>query len=83
MDFRQKRDFSTLGLIYQIRKEDSYPALLIGGSTQAINRVELENRREDMNFKSNSIFVSSYYTSDPIVFFLKSSFQKNEKITSI
>jgi hypothetical protein len=82
-DFRTDKsdEFSTLGLgaIYQLRKEDTYPSLLIGGSTQAINRVEFQTGNKDTNFKANSIFLSSFYTTDPIVFFLKTSFQKNEK----
>jgi hypothetical protein len=82
----KENEFSTFGIgaIYQIRKEDNYPSVLVGGSTQAINRVETENNKEEnSNFKSNSIFISSYYTTDQIVFFLKSYFQKNEEFRNI
>lgn len=79
---REKSEFSTLGIggIYQIRQEDTYPSLLIGGSSQIINRTQFNNGHKNSNLKSNSIFISSYYTTDPIVFFIKSSFQKNEQI---
>lgn len=69
-----------LGLIYEIKKEDDKPSFLIGGSIDLIERTTFkDNHKEDINFKSYSVFVSSYYTVDPIVFLLKANYRLNLK----
>lgn len=66
---------SGVGGVYQIRGEDEYPALLIGGTVDVIDHDEL--LKKDFYLKSGSLFLSSYYTSDPVVFFLKASYGVN------
>jgi hypothetical protein len=68
-----------LGLTYQIKKENDSPSLIVGGSVDLIQRVEFkDNHKEDLNFKGYSLFVTSYYTVDPIVFLLKANYRINQ-----
>jgi hypothetical protein len=71
-----------LGLTYQIKKENSSPSLIVGGSVDLIQRVEFkDNHKENTNFKGYSFFATSYYTVDPIVFLLKANYRLNQKQT--
>ncbi len=72
-------DFNSfgVGLSYEIKSEDETPALLVGLTTQAIEKTEFYNFTENNYFKNNSFFVTSFYTSDPIVFSLSLSYQLN------
>lgn len=74
--------FSSCGIggVYQVRAEDDYPAVLIGGTIDLIDNDEL--LKKNFYLKSGSVFVSSYYTSDPIVFFLKASYGYNGNHTN-
>lgn len=74
---RDDSGFSSCGAgwVYQIHKEDDYPAVLIGGTIDLIDNDEL--LKKNFYLKSGSVFVSSYYTSDPVVFFLKASYGHN------
>lgn len=74
--------FSSFGIggVYQVRAEDDYPAVLIGGTVDLIDHDEM--LKKNFYFKSGSVFVSSYYTSDPVVFFLKASYGYNGSHTN-
>jgi hypothetical protein len=71
---------SGIGCVYQIHQEDEYPAVLIGGTIDVVDYDE--TLKKSFYFKSGSAFVSSYYTSDPIVFFIKASYGYNGAHTS-
>jgi hypothetical protein len=71
---------SGIGGVYQVRGEDDYPAVLVGGTVDLIDHDE--TLKKNFYLKSGSVFVSSYYTSDPVVFFLKASYGYNEKHTN-
>lgn len=74
--------FSSFGIggVYQVRGEDDYPALLVGGTIDLIDHDEM--LKQKFYFKSGSVFVSSYYTTDPVVFFLKASYGFNTSHSS-
>lgn len=74
--------FSSFGIggVYQVRAEDDYPAVLIGGTIDLIDNDE--TLKKNFYLKSGSVFVSSYYTSDPVVFFLKASYGYNGSHTN-
>lgn len=71
---------SGIGGVYQVRNEDDYPAVLIGGTIDLIDHNEM--LKQNFYLKSGSVFVSSYYTSDPVVFFLKASYGYNGSHTN-
>lgn len=66
---------SGIGGVYQVRGEDEYPALLIGGTIDLIDHDETLGK--DFFLKNGSVFLSSYYTTDPVVFFIKASYGYN------
>ena len=72
-------DFNSfgIGLSYEIKSEDEYPSLLIGLSTQAIEKTKFYEFTNNNYFRNTSLFATSFYTSDPIVFLLNLSYQLN------
>jgi hypothetical protein len=63
-----------VGLTYQVKQEDDSPSLLIGSSVDLLERVTFsDDKKDDFSFKSYSLFATSYYTVDPIVFLLNAS----------
>ena len=66
---------SGIGGIYQVRSEDDYPAVLVGGTIDLIDHNEI--LKKNFYLKSGSVFISSYYTSDPVVFFIKTAYGYN------
>jgi len=74
--------FSSFGIggVYQVRGEDDYPALMVGGTIDLIDYDEMF--KQNFYFKSGSVFVSSYYTTDPLVFFFKASYGFNTSYSS-
>ncbi|MDQ1340843.1 MAG: hypothetical protein QG567_2001 [Campylobacterota bacterium] len=73
------KEFSSLStaLSYEVLKEGKYPALLLGFSSNVVERVRFSgDKTKDMNGKNISLFATSYYTVDPIVFLIQTSFQK-------
>ncbi|MBN2788322.1 MAG: hypothetical protein JXQ69_08375 [Paludibacteraceae bacterium] len=71
------KGFSSAGIggVYQVHNEDGYPALLLGGTLDVIERDATLHK--DFYLKSGSIFLASYYTSDPVVFFIKATYGFN------
>jgi len=74
-------DFSSFGIgaTYQIKKEDDSPSLLIGGSVDLIEKTKFSQTSKENFLKAYTLFATSYYTVDPIVFLLKSSYRVNQK----
>ncbi len=73
-------DFGTfnMGFVYKMLQEDQYPSLLIGADLQAINRTILDDTHKSFQYlKSYSFSLTSFYTVDPVVFFVQANFRAN------
>lgn len=68
-------DFSSFntGFLIQAKKESRFPALLLGGTTDIISKDYFQANKNINYFKGYSAFATSYYSIDPIVFFLQAS----------
>ncbi|WP_104718032.1 autotransporter outer membrane beta-barrel domain-containing protein, partial [Helicobacter trogontum] len=67
-----------LGILAQVKKEDKYPSLLIGGSIDIMNMASFSNAESKLQyFKGYSLLAMSYYTIDPLVFLLQAGFRVN------
>ena len=66
-----------IGFSYQILEEDKYPALLVSFSSQIANNTSFSNGYEITYFKHYKATLTSYYTVDPIVFFVQASYTLN------
>lgn len=65
-----------LGLVYKVKKENDTPSLFIGGSVDLLERVTFsDNQKDDFSLKTYSLFATSYYTVDPIVFLLNANYR--------
>lgn len=74
------KGFSNLnfGFTYQVKKEDNSPSFLLGGSTYITERTTFsDNSKKNIDFKSYSIYMTSYYTVDPIVFLIRVNYKLN------
>ncbi|PAF52143.1 hypothetical protein [Helicobacter sp. 13S00477-4] len=66
-----------MGFVYQVKKENKYPSLLVGATPIVIEKslFDDKNTKSKMGnidyFKSYSIFATSYYTVDPVIFLLQ------------
>ena len=67
------------GFSYQVLEEDKYPALLISVSSQVANNTNFSNGYKVNYFKHYKATLTSYYTVDPIVFFIQASYTLNLK----
>lgn len=73
-------DFNSwnLGFLVQAKKEGKLPALLVGGSADLLNTSYFSNGNKNLQyFKGFSIFATSFYTVDPLVFLIQASFRFN------
>ncbi|WP_457643600.1 hypothetical protein [Persephonella sp.] len=68
-----------IGFSYQVLEEDKYPALLISVSSQVANNTNFSNGYKVNYFKHYKVTLTSYYTVDPIVFFMQASYTLNLK----
>ena len=68
-----------VGLTYEVKKENDTPFLLIGGSINPVERVLFSKSRKNLNFKSFTLFATSYYTVDPVVFVMNANYRVNRK----
>ena len=67
-----------LGILAQVKKEDKYPSLLVGGSIDIMNMASFSNAESKLQyFKGYSLLAMSYYTIDPLVFLLQAGFRVN------
>ncbi len=76
------KGFSSLnvGFIYEVKKEDEKPSFLVGASVDLLQRATFSNNQKDnQKFKAYSIFITSYYTVDPVVFLIKANLRVNKK----
>ena len=70
-------DSLILGLTYQIKPENDTPSLLIGTNIDAIDKTNFSGTDKNINFKGYTFFATSYYTVDPIVFLINTSYRYN------
>ncbi len=57
------------GISYNILKEGKFPGVLVSFLTNAYEKIGFAKDSEILNFKTFSLFLTSYYTIDPIVLF--------------
>lgn len=67
-----------LGLTYQVKTEDETPSLLLGLSTQVIEKTKIEGKTYSNNFKNYRLFATSFYSVDPVVFLVSASYSLNK-----
>lgn len=74
---KSKSGFGSFGIgtTYQIKPEDETPSLLIGGTIDIFERDEI--LKYNAPLKSGSLFITTFYTADPIVFMLKGAYGHN------
>jgi hypothetical protein len=75
-DTNSQKGFSSfsIGATYQVKKEDTYPSLLMGLSSKVIERTRFSSGYKSIFFKGYNLFATSYYSVDPVVFLLKSTY---------
>lgn len=73
------KGFDSLGIgaTYQLKPEDTTPSFLVGIGTKLFEKIKVNSKRYMHSFKSFRLFASSYYSVDPIVFFLSASYGLN------
>lgn len=89
MGFSTQNDYGfnsfNMGVVYQVKKEGKYPSLLIGATPIVFERSAFDNNgiknkaRKVDYFKSYSFFATSFYTVDPLVFFVQGGFRLSLK----
>ncbi len=74
---KNESKFSSLGIgfSYQLHNEDKYPGILISYSTLAINNSSFPNGYKNTYFRDHKLNLSTYYTVDPIVLYLETSYE--------
>jgi len=84
-EFQNKTDkgFNALsiGATYQVKEEDETPSLLLGTSIQTIENIKIDNKTYTNHFKSFRVFATSFYSVDPVVFLLSTSYGFNASKT--
>ncbi len=78
-DTQHEKGFSSLllGATYQVKHEGDTPSLLIGTNIDVIDRTNFSGTDKNVNFKGYTFFATSYYTVDPVVFLVNSSYRYN------
>lgn len=77
---RSNGDFGAwnLGALIEAKQEGKYPALFVGASADLLSMGYFSNGDKSLQyFKGFSLFATSYYTVDPIVFLVQTSFRFN------
>lgn len=70
----------TVGCIYQIKKEDETPLLLVGRTVDVFQQVTFANNQKSIQkLPGYTLFITSFYTVDPVVFFVKADYRINKK----
>ena len=67
------------GFTYQVKKESDTPSLLLGLSTNIIDKTKFNTKTLTSHFKQYRIFATSFYTVDPVVFLTTASYGVNLK----
>ncbi|TLD80400.1 hypothetical protein LS68_006470 [Helicobacter sp. MIT 05-5293] len=73
-------DFGSLnfGFLVEAKKEGKLPALLVGGSADIVDQTYFSATKKHLQYaKGYSLFATTFYTVDPIVFLLQGSFRLN------
>jgi len=68
-----------VGMTYQLKKEDETPSLLLGVSTNILEKTKFYTQTYTDHLKQYRVFATSFYTVDPVVFLLSSSYGINLK----
>ncbi len=68
-------DSMNIGFIYKIKKENKTPSLYFGTNTIAIEKLNFLDQNKNNYFKNFTFFLNSFYSMDPIVFFLRISYE--------
>ncbi len=76
---KSDRAFDSIGIgaTYQLKPEDATPSLLVGVGTKLFEKTKVDTKRYTHSFKNFRVFASSYYSVDPVVFFLSTSYSLN------
>jgi len=67
------------GLTYQVKKESETPSLLLGVSTNILDKTKFNIGTLTSHFKNYRVFATSFYTVDPVVFLTSASYGINLK----
>lgn len=67
-----------IGVTYQIKPEDETPSLLVGASTQIIEKSKMGEKSYTNHFKNYRLYATSFYSVDPVVFLLSASYSFNQ-----
>ena len=68
----------SIGFLAEAKREGKAPALLIGGSAEVLDNTYFSPTQKALQYgKSYSLFATSFYTIDPIVFLLQAGFGLN------
>ncbi len=75
--FQQSDFFNSagIGISYEIIKEGKYPGVLVSILTNAYEKLGFDEDAEILNFKTYSLFLTSYYAVDPIVIFAQLNYK--------
>ena len=68
-----------MGFTYQLKKESDTPSFLMGFSANVLEKTKFETKTYTKRLKGYRVFVTSFYTVDPIVFLLNASYGINLK----
>jgi hypothetical protein len=70
----------SIGATYQVKKETQTPSLLIGASAKVLERTKIGGRTITAHGKQYRLFATSFYTVDPVVFLLNTSYTFNRTV---
>ncbi len=78
---RSDKGFNALGagVTYQVKPEDKTPSLLVGISTQVIEKTTINDKIYTNHFKNFRVFATSFYSVDPVVLLLSTSYTFNKR----
>ncbi len=68
------------GFSFQILKEGSYPGVTVSFVTNIYDRLIIGGEEKDAWFDSHSLYISTFYTIDPVVLFITGMYRYNADI---
>jgi len=71
----------SIGGTYQIKPEGKTPSLLLGASTQIIEKTKVNDTIYTSKLKSFRVFATSFYSVDPVVFLVSASYSFHDTKT--
>ncbi len=66
-----------IGFSYNLIKEGKFPGVLISALTNGYEKIGFDKDSEILNFKTYSLFLTSYYTIDPVVIFAQLNYKSS------